>query len=113
ARQSIDARSVLGQHGPAEPDDRAPEVPSRLRLEIEIDGRPCGNIAQLGLPEVRHHVPGATVDEREDLGPAPCEGARRNIEIDDSSAEGRAYAGVLEVELGRVQCSLRRGEARV
>src|SRR2546426_8241355 len=43
-----------------------------------------------------HHVPGAAVDEREDLGPAPREGARRNIEIDDPSAERRTDARVFE-----------------
>ena len=70
-------------------------------------------MAELGLSEVRHHVPGAGVDEREDLGAAPREGAVRNVEIDDPPAERRPHAGVLEVELGRVQRGLRRGDARV
>ena len=84
-----------------------------MRLQIEIDRRARGNVAQLGLPEVRHDVPGAGVDEGEDLGAGPRERADRDVEIDHPAAEGRPHAGVLEVQLGRADSGFRRGQARV
>src|SRR4029077_4519238 len=71
AWESIHAGSVLRQHRPAEPDDRAPKAPAGLRLEIQVDWRAGRDVAQLGLAEVRHHVPGSGVDEGEDLDATP------------------------------------------
>ena len=70
-------------------------------------------MAQLRLPEVRHHVPGAGIDEREHLRAASREGAGRNIEVDHPATERRAHARVLEVQLGSVHGGLRRSDASV
>src|SRR5438876_7076050 len=92
---------------------RPSEMPPGVRLQVEIDGRPRGNMAQLRLPEVRHHVPGAGVDECEHLSPAAREGAGRNIEVDHPATERRAHARVLEVQLSSVHGGLRRSDASV
>src|SRR5215472_4004839 len=64
-------------------------------------------VAELRLAEVRHHVPGARVDEREDLRPGAGKGAQGDVQVDDPSAEGRPQAGVAEIQLRRVHRCLR------
>ena len=65
-----------------------------FRLEIRSTGAPARNMAELGLPEVRHHVPGAGVDEREDLAPLRAKAPSGNVEIDDPPGERGAVTRV-------------------
>src|SRR5260370_7420003 len=86
---------------------------ARLRLEIDVHGSPSGNMSELCLAEVRHHVPRGDVDEREDLSTGPGERPDGDIEVDDPPAEGGLHARVLEVQLGRVHRRLRSGHPGV
>src|SRR6266478_2430751 len=98
ARQPVDAGAILRQYGPSQADDRAAEVPPGMRLEIDVHGRAGGNVPELCLAEVGHHVPVGDVDEREDFGARAGKGPDGDVEVDDPAVEGSLYPGVLEVQ---------------
>src|SRR5262245_14179861 len=52
ARESHDARAVLREHRPSEPDHRSPEALARLRLEANVRRRARQDVAELCLAEV-------------------------------------------------------------